>query len=208
MKITMRSRFVTSLAVLSCLAAGCVAARSSGPAADHEADVAVGTAAALTSTAIPVLQYEQSPQYLRTMDLYAGEFMYMGIYPNQSYTRTRCLNDGCTQRVGERGQYQLTRTRAGTMYVRFLGPTTPGTTTAPLLDRYAYELAGSTVWLRRAGTTGWFPMQDAHGLWSETLCDSTHGSWTDDDASADGMFCVCGANRVWTAEDGCTAVHR
>ncbi len=201
----MRRLALCSLVIL-CAVSGCVAARGhgvSGPESDGETETTV--VAALTAASLPVAQYEQSPAYLRTMDLYATEFMYMGIYPGGTYTRTRCVDDGCSTRVGESGSYQLTRTRT-TTYVRFLGPPATGSTTPVLRDRYAYEIDGTTVWLRRVGTSDWFPMQDAHGLWSESLCDSTRGSWTDDDAAPDGTFCVCGSGRVYTAEDGCTDV--
>ena len=143
--------------------------------------------------------WEQDPQYLVTMELYRTEFMYMSLYANNGYMRTRCLNDGCTQRAGDQGSLKFSRSSSGITYVRFYKDTT-------FLDRYAYDIDGDTLWLRRSGTRDWFPM--LKGGWSEAKCDDSGGSWTDDDTAPDATFCVCDSGTVYTAATGCTPVEK
>jgi hypothetical protein len=185
-----------SLVVLLFFVAACAPGRQHASDSSTDAEPELLSAAA---TPIPSGDYEQDPQYLLSMDLSTTEFMYMTVYPAGQFSRTRCLSNGCARRIGDAGSFTLTHTRSGVEYVRFaFGGASPTS------DRYAYEIDGSTVWLRRSGTNDWFPMVAVHALWSETLCDDTHGSWSDDDTAPDGTFCQCASGFVWTAETGCT----
>lgn len=191
------TRYAT-VALVMCISVGCggggKSARPVDPAVD-DAPETILDGKADAATFAPG-EYEQDPQYLQTGDLARGELEYFTVYAQNAYMRTRCLADGCQRATGEQGTLKPSRS-GSTTYLRFY-------VGGKYVDRYAYEIDGDVLWMRRSGTSDWFPMKKVASLWSESLCDDTHGSWTDDDASPEGTFCVCGTGRVWIAESGCS----
>ncbi len=180
------------LALLSCTSTGDDAADDAEP--DTVVDAGKADAPTLAANS-----YEMTADRLVHRTWYKGELPYLQLLPGSTWTASVCTGYSCSTMTGEHGTYKLTITASGTRYIRFYQD---GQTS---YARYAYEDEGDTLRLRKSGTSDWVAMDVVPALWSESLCDATAGSWTDDDPAPDGTYCVCGAGRVWLAGTGCVA---
>jgi hypothetical protein len=143
-----------------------------------------------------------------------------------TFIRQRCYHASCAIETPETDHYDVYTSTAGKTYVRFHGRQLGDEIVA---DVYEIRAFSKGVQLRRAYSTRWqslyatTPDPDptcasgqeyvagAGGCIaipgaSEDNCDASHGSWTDDDATAIGSYCICDVGSYLDASGSCAAL--
>lgn len=174
MKTIVRSLALVSFAFA---AAACGGASNDESATSSEAEVTL-------SAPFPGAGYYQIDWSDPTTD----EISLLSLATNGTFWGERCADAACVKVDGLSGTFKYTKTKLRLYDGQHA-----------LIASYYYALDQGTLWLEQAGSRDAYPLDPM----SEALCDSSGGSWSDDDLAAHGFNCTCPDGQDW-GPGGCT----